>query len=412
MKDDKEREQPKSLYGKRVNISLPKAPKTSQEGGAYLNRAAKGVVGAASLATGRPVAEQIAGRVKGVAKGIPGFVKGAVTGDPGNDNPEPAGYDGMDRSQYRKPSLFTNDPLAGTKQGAPTPDASQNTEPYRPAAPVENNDPRAAQYLAGNSEAASGDLNAGRRRVVPGMDGTSYAGRYGDTEVFAGTTTNEQGEKVTNFSDRANLATTRGGAAASIPEGRTAVTNTSPAAMGPVDLDGDGLPDQVSPELQAGRAAALKRGDYEAYDRSMMTSGQRAQVDRQAESDRLRQAAAEQDPVNTYLGEVQADTTRANARQDAERYRVKENREQTKLQNKAVSDAWSYLEPQLKNDFGETDPQKASAVQAALAEVAKRNPWLGPMSLAEMAMAQLQSPQETVAAGDDVMKEIEALSQL
>jgi len=396
MKDDKEREQPKSLYGKRLNISLPKAPKTSQEGGAYLNRAVKGAASASSLATGRPLAEKLGEGVKDVAKGIPGFVKGAVTGDPGNGNPEPVGYDGMDRSKFT-PSLFTYDPLAGQKQGAPTPDASQNTEPYRPAAPVENNDPRAAQYLAGNSEAASGDLNAGRRRVVPGMDGTSYAGRYGDTEVFAGTTTNEQGEKVTNFSDRANLATTRGGAAASIPEGRTAVTNTSPAAMGPVDLDGDGLPDQVSPELQAGRAAALKRGDYQAYDRSMMSSDQRAQVDRQAESDRLRQAAAEQDPVNTYLGEVQADTTLANARQDAERYRVKENREQTKLQNKAVSDAWSYLEPQLKNEFGQTDPKDATAVQKALAQVAASNPNLDPMNLAEIAMNLFKNPEATPA---------------
>jgi len=277
-------------------------------------------------------------------------------------------------------------------------------EPYNAVMPT-NDDSLAAAYLRSNSQPADKDLNAGHRKAVPGLDGVSYAGKYGKTDVFAGVTYDENGNKVTNFSDLANLATTRGGAAAAVPEGKTAVTNTSPEALyGLADVNRDGLPDQTSPELQAARKAAIERGDLSAVERSYMNSRQRAAQDAQRKREDLRDAAIQRDPVATYA--VDQDSLAAAGRLLAQRDKdleattradQRDARSAARLNDQRIASAWRYLEPQL---VGLT--QKAShAVQGVLGTVAKDFPGLDGISLSQKVIEQLKNPSSSSSEGID-----------
>jgi len=242
--------------------------------------------------------------------------------------------------------------------------ASPATEPNEP----HGDDSLASVFVDKNSQAANSELNAGKRKVVPGLDGVSYAGKYGKTDVFAGTTYDENGDKVTNFSDLANLATTRGGAAAPVPEGKTAVTNTSPAALyAQADVNKDGLPDQTSPELVKARQAAIERGDLASVERSYMTSEQRAVQDAQRKRDDLRDAVIQRDPVAAYA--VDQDSLAAEGRlayqknQDSlqllrdQQSAIRED-EKTELErNKAIAKIMADLE--MAGKF----PEKATLMQ-------------------------------------------------
>lgn len=271
-------------------------------------------------------------------------------------------------------------------------------EPYNAVMP-KNDDSLAAAYLRSNSQPADGKLNAGKRKMVPGLSDVSYAGKYGNTDVFAGVTYNDKGEKVTNFSDLASLATTRGGAAAAVPEGKTAVTNTSPAALyAQADVNKDGLPDQSSPELQKARQAAVDRGDFSAVERSYMTSDQRAEQDAARKREDLRDAAIKRDPVATYA--VDQDTLATAGKlahqQDKDslqylRDQQRDARSAARLNDQRIASAWRYLEPQL---VGLT-PKASHAVQSSLGVVAKQFPGLDPLSLSREVIAQLKNPESS-----------------
>ena len=68
-----------------------------------------------------------------------------------------------------------------------------------------------------------------------GGSGLQSIGKYGDTNVYRREGTNQQGEKLTTFSDAANIDTNFGGNATAVPEGLKALNNNSFA--GEIALD-------------------------------------------------------------------------------------------------------------------------------------------------------------------------------
>lgn len=235
-----------------------------------------------------------------------------------------------------------------------TPDNQGPAQPYK-AAFAENHSGVANNFLRENSQSANEDLNAGRRQVVPGLHGVSYAGKYGKTDVFAGVTENADGTKTTNFSDVANLATTRGGKAAEIPEGKVANTGNdglSPeqrVRAGSIDKSSslsrsvntvdstfftgpEGLDKRqaasLDPRVQKARAAAIERGDLKSAERSLMSNSELAQV----KSEGHRDSAYRENPVAAYA--TDQDSLSSVSRQRADAAQLAYNRQKDSLKRK------------------------------------------------------------------------------
>lgn len=196
-------------------------------------------------------------------------------------------------------------PQTNTAADAPPPPANEQT------GPVVNSDKRVNDWLEGNRADRSDTLNAKNTVAVDGVDGLQYAGKYGETDVFRGTGGN--GEAA--FSDVANLATTRGGNAADLPKegeagfGNDVISNATAGsagvATGGFSRGSDGSYGYVPSQLESARTAAMARGDYEAVDRSYMTSEERTAADQKKADDRLQADARWQDPAGTYQAELQ-----------------------------------------------------------------------------------------------------------
>lgn len=263
--------------------------------------------------------------------------------------------------------------------------------------PVQNDDKRLSRFLETDSQPRSEGLNARNRQQVPGVAGVDYAGRYGDTDVFA-SETEVDGERVTNFSDRANAATLRGGDAAPVPPGRRAVTNADEYLTERVVEDEDGKqvverrldgPDmRTQNQLGRRRQEAMDRGDYEAVERSRMTSDERAQLDRQRKDERHRERAYEENPAATYAADAQDRTNRLASQQEGQR-------RQAESMNETISKAFETLQETILDGseyLSEEDEaakrEQLEAVMPLLREVAQEDQYRGldPVTLAHLAL--------------------------
>lgn len=336
---------------------------------------------------------------------VRGFAAGLVTGDPGSnatDGPKSSGFAGVPAraSQPNTADPGKNYVAAARNDLAPAPGAvspgavaTPNRMPDR--APV-NDDQVAANFLATESaDRNPGKLDVNNMQPVQGLKDVNYAGRYGKTDVFGNVTTDAQGNKVGRFSDRANLATLAGGKAATVPEGKTAVTNESLNGINfSGDQDGDGLPDQTSQALVDARRAAMARGDFEAVERSMMTSEQRAEADAAKGFRDVQARARRDDPVNAYaqdLGRMSAQEqnfgSMLGAQATAERNARIDSRNDSKAQGTMIKQAFDMGVAQLPPDpiTGKPDPAAVSLYQNSLAAIAKKFPNASPLEWASLA---------------------------
>lgn len=287
----------------KLDVATQTAEGMARTGGGFVGAATGAKVGAALLT---PVFPPLGPAVGAVAGGTLGWMAGSS----GADRLVEAGRGIL------TPGGDTRSPIERTaERQAQTRDDRSGAAVAMPAGAAVNSDPRAASWLESNSQPTGPGLNARNTRPVDGMEGVSYAGNYSGTDVFRGTGANNEAA----FSDLENLATTRGGAPAPLPrEGEKGWGNTiassdfvRPMTSGGFKVNADGSVGYAPSELEVARQAALERGDFEAVDRSYMTSAERASVDEQKEMNRLRSRAARRDPVATYQAELEDRAGRA-----------------------------------------------------------------------------------------------------